>query len=242
MKKKIVLLLTVLLLLSGCDAGYSRNSAKNSQYQEAIAIFEKAVALDCGVNLRLDTINLLETDHYGRKLFHYSVNTDGRYAILLICQKTDGQLAYYYEDICYFVYNRYETGYTEADKNELKERNDWGKPLDEGKLRPVNYTGEHINVENYTKTKEIISTELKDRFGDKNWASSHLWLNGLETDERGRQVILAVADFENDKTQAFYWIVYDHSRCSVAAAEENGSGCDFRESVIAFKDAFWRQP
>lgn len=74
----------------------------------------------------------IETDSEGRTLFRLSGKNlvyDAEAAYLVICQKIDAEYVYYYEDICFT-----EEGQSSEAIERLKERNDWGKPLDDSKM------------------------------------------------------------------------------------------------------------
>ena len=78
----------------------------------------------------------LETDRYGRELFAYTAPNlfaDEMLTAYVICQKTDSQYVYYYEDICYYI-----GGSDEAALDQLKYQNDWDMPLEEEKLSKRN--------------------------------------------------------------------------------------------------------
>ncbi|MEF9990097.1 MAG: hypothetical protein RR716_06260, partial [Christensenellaceae bacterium] len=82
------------------------------------------------------TIEILETDQYGRTLFTYRGDAsryDG-YAdtlyIYAICQQVKDKNVYYYEDYFYILADSADSFYSE-DINELKKINDWELPIDE---------------------------------------------------------------------------------------------------------------
>jgi len=74
---------------------------------------------------------ILETDEYGRVLFTYN-NGFGVYSIG-IRQKHDEKYVYYYDNVS-FLYTMKYREYTPEQVSDLKESNDWNKPLDEEKM------------------------------------------------------------------------------------------------------------
>lgn len=82
------------------------------------------------------TVEVLEKDTYGRIMFIYSapsVITEQNESAVVICQKKTNDFVYFYEDICYeFV----ETEITNENTKflEIKDRNDWNKPLSDEKM------------------------------------------------------------------------------------------------------------
>lgn len=110
-------------------------------------------------------IEVLETDRFNRVLFKFNAYTpfysdaNGRWLnAFVICQKFDGERAYYYADACFVII----TGEQEADESkisQLKKINDWNDPIDAAKLtgkRIVSYRRpkifEHENDASFGKT------------------------------------------------------------------------------------------
>jgi len=90
----------------------------------------------------------MEQDDYGRKLFVYQGKSvaipDPGLVAICICQKSDSKYAYYYPEDCFLLYqNNVNSNLRDdalvnkalelapaTDLESLKEKNDWGKPLD----------------------------------------------------------------------------------------------------------------
>ena len=73
-----------------------------------------------------------ETDSYGRILFSYAAYNqfDQEDAVfLVVCQQTDAECVFYYEDICY-IRDTADVTLIEG----LKKRNDWNEPLNNEKM------------------------------------------------------------------------------------------------------------
>lgn len=103
---------------------------------------------------RSDRVELLETDAYGRTLFRHRVRVGERtddwqidtyLTTLVICQKKDEQMAYYYPDFCWLGKLSEQSGtyaeFTEEEIALIKERNDWDKPLENERMQSVLYDG-----------------------------------------------------------------------------------------------------
>lgn len=73
---------------------------------------------------------MIETDEYGRICFSLS---NGRIKCVCIMQKHDDQYVYYYDNVS-FLYTMKYREYTPEQVSDLKESNDWNKPLDEEKM------------------------------------------------------------------------------------------------------------
>ena len=75
---------------------------------------------------------VLEEDRMGRILYNYTTYnslTDCQETVTIICQGYDKEYVYYYEDQCYL-----RGSAAASDISQLKEANDWGKPLDHDKM------------------------------------------------------------------------------------------------------------
>lgn len=121
-------------------------------------------------------VQKLDEDTYGRELFVYYgspivLNEDYQGACsVLICQKHDGAYAYWYDNENYIlapyygyaeekdngVYEDRFKGITEEQIEELKEKNDWGKAIDESKLSsakivrdPLAHSGNKAKAEKF---------------------------------------------------------------------------------------------
>lgn len=206
MKKALILILSIALLLCGCDAGYSLISAGASEYIDALSLVQMHVPHIGRMSLRLDFINLLETDSYNRNLFYYHLSEHAA-AVLLIVQKTEEPMVYYYEDYCYLVKKDIQGSdmFSEEEINSLKEDNDWDKPLDDAKMHSINYLNNPVgaeNVDDYFDTIKKIRAGLEIKYPEKTWVTSstgpkstEIIINGLDTYPGYGQVILADVDF-----------------------------------------------
>ena len=138
--KKITILITIVLIAStiaGCL--YSGNRYDLYQMTRCNVLAANGV----GESERVD-IEVIEEDTYGRTLYSYTMNVEGRYEgygriwVVAICQKSDRKLTYYYEDKCFILSDTLDS-ISEADIDSLKLNNDWDNPINEEKLscRPI---------------------------------------------------------------------------------------------------------
>lgn len=128
MKKYILcILLIFIVLFSSC--GYRMG---DTYAMAATTFFAVPSAGVLDLKTVDDMLEKIDRDEYGRVLFLYRGYCElikEETEILIIYQKYDDDYVYYYEDICYtFAIPSSET------INIIKERNDWGIPLDESKM------------------------------------------------------------------------------------------------------------
>jgi len=244
MKKTFFLFVLIATLACGCDAGYSRSSAGESGFDNALSVIQMGVPYISGMDLRLDSIKLLETDEYGRTLFYYSMG-QSRMGALLIVQKTADPLVYYYEDDCYIVRESANTqdSFDSEDMLLLKERNDWNKPLNDENMRSADYSipADHENVENAREICEVLRGALTRQYPEKTWESVQIDLNGLEDYENCGQVMLVRVHHANNSEAENYLVLYNAgNENAVIAMKPAGSIDDFRESIILFKETYCR--
>ena len=149
--KRLLAVLFSIILLTGCDISKVLFSftekAKDRQdlyYTAAYSLAGPNVGLAAQhqeKNVEAD----IETDQYGRELFtvwiskfvFYDLTGRGDYTTFrpgkakVILQKHDDEKIYYYEDFCFLLES--EDGFPTDKIDALKERNDWGMPLQEEK-------------------------------------------------------------------------------------------------------------
>lgn len=126
MRKRLVLLVVlVMVTLSSC--------MRADHFLELALCGSYAVPGMFDFDLKGQTSPVvLEEDGQGRILFeftHQNSITGESGTALVICQHIDADYVYYYEDLCY-LYNCT----LEEDIAVLKSQNDWGLPLDFGKM------------------------------------------------------------------------------------------------------------
>lgn len=243
LKRMIVILFIISVLLCSCDAGYSRYSAGASEFNDALSVIQMVVPYTGGMDLRLDTINLLETDSYGRNLFYYYL-TVSRMGVLLIVQDTQDPLVYYYEDCCYLVREDVEgvNSFNVQDKKWLKENNNWNKPLDPKKMSSIDFANtppDFENIDDYLDVCKVIQSSFELCYPGKGWEYAYITLNGLESYKDYGQIILVEIHFPNSNATEYYLILYN-TNCdnTVTAIEPMGGVDNFRESIIAFKEEY----
>ncbi|MEG0578176.1 MAG: hypothetical protein RR500_10030, partial [Bacilli bacterium] len=139
------------------------------------------------------TIEILETDQYGRTLFTYRGDAsryDG-YAdtlyIYAICQQVKDKNVYYYEDYFYILADSADSFYSE-DINELKKINDWQLPIDESKMAILHESSASVS----SKVKEIFDSKHNptnseiniDFIGEDKNGESAYFISAFRTEEK----------------------------------------------------------
>lgn len=243
MKRIMLYLLILTFLLSGCDAGYSRTSAGASSYDYALSVIQESVPYVSGMDLRLDSIKLLETDKYGRNLFLYEMGSSS-VSVLLIVQKTTESLVYYYEDQSYMIEKTEAKDFCGDDKDTIKLWNDWDKPLDESRMMAIDYTispADHENIPDYLEACKLVQRDMEHLYPEKEWDNAEISLNGLESYEGCGQVILAEIYYSDVDTMEYYLILYYPTQECVIREVVAISGIDsFKEQIKSFKDLYCR--
>lgn len=234
MKRIVCIALILSLILCGCDFGSRRYGAAHSEYIDIVKLVQTAVPHLGYTNPNLDGVKLLETDSYGRRLFQYSLNEVGARA-LVICQKTENPLTYYYEDDCYLTYLRRNGEPTQEEINQLKANNDWDQPLVESRMRSVDYSSSLADIQKGANNMEVH--EKIESAINRTSSEYYVTPNGLETDAQNNQVILAEVYHYGEDTKEFFILLYSHEEAKVITWEAIESGADLRESIIAFKEA-----
>lgn len=166
--KKIAKKLFVILLIFLCII-YAFNFLKKNHNPEII-LGEYQIPFG-NMGAPLSKTELIEEDKYGRCLYSYEssfynrafedfsddVNDYSTVFAYVIVQKTDKNNIYIYDDLCYeFVKN------LRKDNNDvigtLKEKNDWGKPIDNQKLTALSKELYEETV--YNSTLTIVEEDI----------------------------------------------------------------------------------
>lgn len=131
---------------------------------------------------------ILETDKYGRIMFSYSAPnfiTEQKETAIVICQKNTNDFVYFYEDICYEIVQN-----ENMDFQNLKERNDWNRPLNS---RKMTYRNNKVSFDNF-----IIAETIFDIKKIKNICCKKLGIYSPEIAE------ICIDDIQPDDTAIFY--------------------------------------
>ena len=217
----LVFLCIVCLLLSSCSS--------NPEHFAMISTASLAVPCMFRDDMKGGGCEVLEEDDYGRILFSMTdrcIFLGEDETATVIMQKYDRRYVYFYEDICYTLDSFSET------VDELKERNDWGEPLNESKMsrRRVKYSLDNCLIledeSDFYKTKARWEKAL-----EKDGASI---VNCSISDFNGAQILyVIVVETEAKEKECYFSIVDDSSYETEYWKIENLS--DYREELAAFK-------
>lgn len=221
-----VIILTALISMTGCIyRGY------RGDYPELCSMAWANIPALRGVSsngeISLDpTVIPIEEDEYGRRLFLY-FETRSNYFYLIISQKTEGRLIYYYPDDCYLpCYFDDDALYhgdigsldemlslvSEEDISLLKAENDWGMAINpekchsteiinkksEGRIDPTDTEMEEYVEEYYSLTSRYLHP--------KN--TSLVWTVSFVTaDDFGRELFFVTSHITDyyDKHEVTYY-------------------------------------
>ena len=236
MRKILVLILVVFLMFSACDAGYKNDSAGASEFYNAMTVIQTCVPHVGGMDLRLDRVELLETDNYGRSLFRYFFALTSSEAFLIV-QKTEGSLVYYCEDYCY-LYNQHKGATSKDDINWLKEQNSWNAPTTIRKTVCLNFANaspDHVGIENHLDVGKKILLYLNENRPNTEWKEAKVDLNCLENYPGYGQIIFVVVNGSDAIKQCL--VLYDQSAEEPVVVLENiQQEDDLRETIVSFKE------
>ena len=172
----IGLFLIITLLLNGCTEPiyftYSKDYSGFNLHQ--IAVYNVP-----GGEVPVSLVEEIEKDTYGRILFSYTVEDDF-YPIsaYVICQKSDDDFVYYYEDYCVVAAKTF-SGISENQLSDLKLQNDWEKPFSEEKcvrktvLKQKMAARDYNNVEGFELGKSAkFRNKINEVFKENGWITS----------------------------------------------------------------------
>lgn len=172
----VLLLVLTLLILTGCYSGYS--GEHTDLYTVAINSLSWIFGHSFGADFAMDSeIEIIEQDQYGRTLFtyyeKYYVGGDISFSSLVICQSSNEQHAFYYEDVNFIVKEQEVdipwpvNEFTNEEIEQLKLANDWNKPLNLEKCVKKELTTEKLDVPHEKKIEKIIEEQFQLHERDK---------------------------------------------------------------------------
>lgn len=192
-------------------------------------------------------VELLDEDSYGRRLFCYSEDSSTGVS-LVVSQKTDGEYVWFYLDYNFIsaplaegnnivkigsdipseITNPYNNFSSESIES-LKEINDWGNPLDEGRMEKAKI------IRKKTKRKEDKQylEEIYNSYMEKNGVeTSYFSYEYFLSDEYGRRIIVLYGSgiIENEFTV----------KSLVVVLQADGV-CDSENGIMEFDDKYTYQ-
>ncbi len=213
MKRKIVCIAILILLLMplvSCSFNY--------QKQEALFVVAK-VSLPGNRIWDLkgtDTkVEILEEDSQGRILYSCKTKnyiTGKKETAILVLQKYDRKHAYFYEDVCYILFD--------ANKDEiaqLKKQNDWNKPLNESKMsrRAAKASFDHVLIFDYGDNADTtrLRPACANYFSVLESQIMDLWLHDYSTN----QCIYLVQTKNSNGNMMTYFVVWNYNKQKIVA-------------------------
>lgn len=205
----IIIAIGILFGVTGCER---RPEYYGSYVNLNTVVLNSVIGL---YSLEDSRIELMDQDDFGRQMFIYlgnsSVASMQGLIALFICQKADKAYAYYYPDDCFLLYQSDSPRWmlhgkklsdkvfelmSAEDLESLKEKNDWGKPLDETRCDKKPITRRHkegtvkrdyklafYSAIGYAITNERVSTGdylTSDGYG------RHIYYSGIQPGANGQ--------------------------------------------------------
>lgn len=166
----VLLLVLTLLILTGCYSGYS--GEHTDLYTVAINSISWTFGHSFGADFPMDSeIEIIEQDQYGRTLFTYYEEFysggDITFSSLVVCQSSNEQHAFYYEDVNFIVKEQEVdipwpvNEFTNEEIEQLKLANDWNKPLNLEKCVKKELVTEKPDIPHEKKIEKIIEEDFQ---------------------------------------------------------------------------------
>ncbi len=214
----------VLFVVTGC--GRTDYSGQHSDlYTEAINTLPWVNGFSSTADRYCEPlIEVLETDSFGRTIFtyyeHYYLDGPISVSSLLVCQFSDDNTVYYYEDVNFIMkeektYSIRNDGFTEEDINKLKKANDWNMEINFD-----NCIGKQIaKSKEKLKYESEIKTCVIDSLSDAT-ENQKISLRELTYDSTGSKVLvygcvksepkiyfIGLVEYDSDCVKNFYCFI-----------------------------------
>ena len=169
-------------------------------------------------------IEVLERDSYGRVLYSYScynVITEKDEVAIAICQKSDQDYVYFYEDICYILGE-----YEDSDVDALKATNDWDSPYNDGKMsrRRIKYTFDGYIIDDCDQKFYTVQKVFVKAVGIKE---SNIYNYGFVDYDANGLAVYFFAINNGDGTKDKYYVIssdsYDISYIKISQIDDIAS-------------------
>jgi len=198
--------------------------------------------------IKFNEASILKKDQYGRTLYSFSAYSGtfkSTVTLRIVVQKERGDFAYYYADDCYIFKVGRDASFDAAEMEILLENNDWGKPVQEGKLSRTQYKNRDWHGDVVSSTDYLHSEKklLRAYLGLQDRDNLLVAIDGLEVDAAKNQILLVtVDDAETRETIHAYWILYNaDSEEPVLVCEEivDLNMENIKESLRAFREKYF---
>ena len=183
--KKVLTLLCVFIIVGLTACSYKGYSGVHS---DLFTVAINSVLWNNGHSFSADKyknpqIQIIEEDMYGRTMFtYYEKYYAGAYisfSALIICQNSNENEVFYYEDICYIIkeqvlYTQIIEEFENEDVEQLKEANDWNQEINYDKCIKKQITNQKHKIPYENEVKNEIVKEF-----DLNIREDNLFVNIL---------------------------------------------------------------
>lgn len=233
----VILLLSMPFVLTGC---YRYGDDYQGEYPDLYSVAIHSIAGTSGFyfsEVKADSrINLLENDSNGRTLFSYYENTIISTYSLVISQKTENGYVYFYPD--YNFISSSADVFSEEQIEQLKEKNDWNKEMNEDKCAKV----EIIRNKSKGPISEKDIAELYDlALGDDAYLSKYS-VDFIITDLYGRALYTGTGKTSSNRAVVMLFNP-DGSHNGSTSVMELKNYYSYQEELKAFKERnHWNQP
>ena len=243
MMKRVILcllILTIMLLCTGCPPKY----VFLTDYFEASYFVDADVPFaDSAGVLGRDTVRKLEEDEYGRCLYSYKTYSSMLWhkfiEIYIISQKETQAEIHYYPDYCYIARFCDGDSFSEEEIMQLKGRNDWGKSLNEEKMRmiPNDDLGRIIPFDD-------LYTTLFDYFGVDR--EDTVKIHPMEINDANQQMVCCLVTRRTGGegewiTRRYILVCQEDSYHPIVAIEEVENSIDCQDVMHEFRTT-WFEP
>ena len=201
---------------------------------------------------------VIDRDDYGRRLVYLEIGNPVFYTyysnrtketmnahVFLIVQRTMEKKVYYYEDVCFRVYEK-TSDFTDLEKKELENRNDWDMPLNEERMTCRNV------IER--KKAKLSATEV-DLFDGNNcndpWRAFYLAYYNREISKPQDEAHLFSELLDVDKGGNLLWVIHRYDNTGDGSVSIQGyfllAGPDWVHTKNAVVkeieniDAYWEE-
>ncbi len=267
-KRILTLILAVLMLAVGSACIFSRLGTPRPYSGDQFALYTQAAYSIPDAEQMGTQISVVEQDQEGRTLFEISFgrkafyykdygNKDTRLYAYAVCQQYDDQFVYYYDDVCFAVFQD-EADFTPENQERLKGINDWNTPLDYSRMikkeiLPEESEGRKLPYLSigYDRAQEIRDSRAIEAFKKTISVADNeqVYTDVLDIDSQNQLLITVTVlqrkSFDKIDIESIhsYFMIYDTNNASqTAPIIEVENAKSYADQLSAFKSQYGWNP
>lgn len=183
-----------------------------------------------------------ERDEYGRSLYMYigkgiCGEVNGTESYMIISQKCENEMVYYYPDVCYIANTSANCNFSTDEIELLKDRNDWGKPLEERKMSSAVISNNKSTLLGLPNNYGAHLKKAIDQSGLIDADTEYMFNLFSAYHDKSYLVLLGTHSYEEDNFSTFYLLSYNLQENTITLIKIVDSPLNMQDIIVEIKNA-----